>query len=242
MKKYILLPILLATSTTVFANDVNFSTNISVSNFNSNSEQYIYGSYGKISQLSWEVENTKLLGVGANIKFYKDFSFFANYKKNITNESGQLDDYDWLDSNNPDIWTDWSTHPNTKVDKVTIFDLGFFDSIKINDNFSTNILFGYKNEEQVLKAYDGSYIYTTNSLRDTTGTFEGLGITYTQKYQSLYLGLGFDTSYEDFNFNFTTKYSPKVIAEFTDRHHFRNFTDITSFEDTTMLSFYASAS
>lgn len=223
----------------ILKNTIKVTT--SLSNFNSKSEQYIYSSSDgrKISQLTWNADNIKLFGLGLAYKT-NNIEFYVNYKTNLENGNGLMDDYDWVYDSSPDTWTHWSHHENTQVKDIRILDLGitrshYFDkSIKV----STNI--GYKWEKQLFKAYDGSYIYSSSStsLRDLEGNISGLGITYDQEYKGFYLGAEVEKKFNNIKFIFNTKYTPLMDVEFTDTHHLRvpAFTDYTSFDKTSMYS------
>lgn len=226
-----------------FFNNKNTKIKLSLSDFNSKSEQYIYNGPNdrKISQLTWEANNVKLLGFGIEHKT-KDLGLYFNYKTNIKDGNGVMDDYDWLYDSQPNTWTDWSHHDNTVVEDVNILDLGINKEFTIYDKTKLIMSLGYKWEKQLFKAYDGSYIYSgsdlPSELRAYTGTFSGKGITYEQVYKGFYLGAELEKKYKDLYFMLNTKYTPNMQVEFTDTHHMRvpSFTDYTSFNDTSMLS------
>jgi outer membrane protease len=217
--------------------------NVSMSNFNSNSEQYIYyaPTGQKISQLTWEAKNVELLGLGIEYKI-RDVGIFLNYKTNNKNGDGLMDDYDWVYEPEPDTWTHWSHHENTVVEDINILDLGISKEFNIYQKTKLIMSLGYKWEKQLFKAYDGTYIYSGSDLpsefRAYTGTFNGKGITYKQEYNGFYIGADLEKEYKDFDFLVNVKYTPKMNVEFTDTHHMRNpsFTDYTSFDETSMLS------
>ncbi len=217
-----------------------FKISTSLSNFNSKSEQYIYNLNNgrKISQLTWNADNIKLFGLGIEYKKY-DVELFANYKMNLKDGNGLMDDYDWLSNSAPDTWTHWSHHENTQVKDIRILDLGIKKEYYINKTTKLKANLGYKWEKQLFEAYDGSYIYSSSgSLRDLEGTFSGIGITYNQEYKGFYLGAEFEKKYNNIKFFLNTKYTPWMEVEFTDTHHKRvpAFTDYTSFDKTSMYS------
>lgn len=220
----------------------NLKLNVSLSDFNSISDQYIYNTNNgrKISQLTWEADNVTLLGLGLAYNI-KDTNIYLNYKTKLTNSDGMMDDYDWVSDQAPDIWTHWSHHDNTRVEEINIIDLGINKEFSIYNKTKLIMSLGYKWEKQLFKAYDGSYVYSGSSaseFRAYTGTFDGLGITYEQVYKGFYLGAELQRTYKEYNFLLNVKYTPKMNVEFTDTHHKRSpsFTDYTSFDDTSMLA------
>jgi len=141
-----------------------------------------------------------------------------------------MDDLDWADSLNPDTITHWSHHENTNVDNVSILDLGAIKRFEL-EYIKPWVSVGYKQEYQTYKAYDGYGVYD-----GTPVSFNGLGITFEQKYEGLYISLGAEYTYNDFIFSLSTKYSPIMDASYSDTHHFRSFTSTTIYDETTMYS------
>lgn len=213
----------------------NFTFGISSSIFNSKSHETAYvppeypTSGRKISELTWRAENIKLLGLDIQYE-HKSFDFYISYKKNISIGDGVMDDLDWLDDNNPDTLTHWSHHDNTDVTNVFILDFGIKKRFEL-DSIRLWLGIGYIQEEQTYKAYDGYGNYDGIPV-----VFSGLGITFDQKYEGFYLGLGAGYYYRDFTFDFSSKYSSVMHAKYIDKHHFRSLTFSTSFDETFMLN------
>ena len=237
MKKKLLTFIYCATAiqASVLIDNTNFSFAVSSSIFDSKSHETVYIPAGyraagrKISELTWEVKDVKLLGVALRYQS-KDIGLYISYKKNISTSDGVMDDLDWVNNTNPNTLTHWSHHENTDVTNVSILDL-LIKKIYVFESISLWKGIGYRQENQTYKAYDGYGNYNGTPL-----TFDGLGITFKQKYEGLYLSLGADYNYRDITFNLSAKYSPLIYAEYEDRHHFRNFTSTTNFNETSMLN------
>ncbi len=219
---------------------------ISISNFRSSSKEIVYYPLEnrKISELTWESENIKVLGI--NLEYYplQDVKLYFNIKRKIFSDDGYMSDYDWAYSSMPNIWTDRSVHPDTQVTKLQIIDLGASKSFDFgSDNFKLFFNMGYKHEKHQYEARNGSYVYsdwsaeTIDNLRIYEGDFNGLGITYTQELKGFYLGATTEFQFGDFTLNLDVKYSNKINAHYTDRHHFRYFNDKTTFDDTSMLTY-----
>jgi plasminogen activator len=209
------------------------NTELSIKSINSKSYEYVYYNEHKLSELIWKADNVRLLGIQFDYLISKDSFFQFTYKHNISNDA-YMDDYDWLIENRSD-WSDWSTHPNTVLDKYAILDLSVHQKFKSKFNIETTLLLGYKNIEKSFRAYDGSYIYSSNpGFRDEYGTFSGLGISYEESFQSFYIGVSLKKKISPFIVRGILKYSPIVIVTNEDNHHFRYFVNNNEFDTTTM--------
>lgn len=237
MIKIILLSLLF---TSLYAN--NFvNKKMSITTIDSTSHEYVYKSNNpsyKLSELIWEVDNVKLLGLQFDYLISKDSFFQFSYKQNISNDA-QMDDYDWMIDDISD-WSHWSTHPNTVLDNYTILDLSIHHRLESKSSIEQNVIFGYKNIEKSFRAYDGSYIYTedrnatNNYFRNDIGTFSGLSISYDESFDSVYMGISLKKRFPHFTISGIFKYSPIVYATNRDNHHFRFFVNENEFEFTTM--------
>lgn len=225
----------------------SFTLGASISNFNSTSHETLYIPQGyasagrKISELTWEAKNIKLLGINAAYDFNNGLGVYVDYKKNITTGNGVMDDLDWVDNANPDVLTHWSHHNNTDVDNVSILDLGlkygynFTDlSMETVSSINTWVSIGYRYENQKFSAYDGNGVYLGFPV-----VFSGLGITYEQEYKGPYIGIGADLKNKNILLNLGFKYSPMMSTEYQDRHHQRvpAFTEKSNLDETDMINF-----
>jgi outer membrane protease len=206
---------------------------LSLSNLHTTSHEYVYHPLNtnyKLSELIWDSKNTKLLGYQLNYSLENDLSISGSYKTKIKDGSTIMDDYDWLDDNNPDTWSHWSNHPDTTMTEFSIFDISMNILTKNKTyNIDKYIIFGYKQEHKKFKAYNGTYIYSSSgTLRDEKGSFNGLGITYIENYRGLYFGLKGIKEYKKYNFYGILKYSPLMEASNSDTHHLRSFTNTST--------------
>jgi outer membrane protease len=147
-----------------------------------------------------------------------------------------MDDYDWLyDSQD---WTDHSNHPNTKLVSADILNVLVLKNIK-HEGFDLSFGIGVKKTTKKLKAYDGSYTYTSSkdNFRDQTGDFNGLGITYSEEFSSVYGSAEISTETPKWRFLAGVNYSPVYNAKSSDTHHFRNFTNNNVFEGNVVYGF-----
>ncbi len=209
---------------------------VTLSNMNVQTKELLYvpngytGAGRKISELIWKADDVKLIGLKTTYNLSDEIGVFINFTKNLTND-GTMDDFDWLDNTNPNTKTNWSHHENTKVSNVEILDLGFTHEINFGE-INTWLGLGYKFEKMEFKAYDGYGSYAGIPVN-----FSGLGITFEQEYKGPYIELGVGYNYQNFDFFLSTRYSPIISIEYTDRHHLRNpaFTEVSNIDDTSMV-------
>jgi plasminogen activator len=213
-----------------------YSLETSLDHYTSKSHAYVYNkeyTY-KISELIWEAKDVPLVTLQFNAIKKRYFLQMA-YSRNISFKDGLMNDYDWLKNDSSD-WSDWSNHPNTKVKKIEKYNIaiGKFYLIKSLDSYVKSSL-GYRKENKLFEAYDGSYIYSSNSgFRDQIGTIDGLAISYKEEFSYAYMGLNFIKIYNKFNLNFGLLYAPFVSIKNVDHHHISYFIDSAIFDKTTM--------
>ncbi len=206
---------------------------LSITTIDSTSHEYVYNLSHKNSELIWEAENVRLLGLQFDYLISKDSFFQFIYKQNISNDA-QMDDYDWLKDYTSD-WSHWSTHPNTVLDNYTILDLSVHYRLQSKSSVEQNFIVGYKDIAKSFRAYDGTFIYSTdNGFRDNPFTSKGLGISYEESFKSLYMGFSLKKEFTHFSISGIFKYSPLVVAINRDTHHKRYYVDTNEFDTTTM--------
>jgi plasminogen activator len=191
----------------------------------------------KVSQLTWNIDNLFMVGVGAQVKFknWLTLNFDGWFK--ATNGSGSMDDYDWqvpgLD------WTDWSHHEDTDVTKGTIIDTSAEFAVFHTDSFALKLIGGYKWENFGWEAFGGDFIYSENGFRDTRGSFpSGLKvIEYEQTWKTPYFGVGIGANVAKFELTSRLIYSPFAQGDDTDTHVLRNLVTDDSVDSADMISF-----
>ena len=229
----------LLTSSLLGAN-IEHSVDLNISTFSSEVKEIVYTNNGgrKLSELTWEANNIKMLGIGYSVNFNKFFKINLNYKRNYSTGNGMMNDYDWLDSSNANTWSDWSTHPNTEVDLVEHIDINFEKNIFDSGTNKVNLSLGYKEENTKYSSYDGSYIYSSSGvLRDQVGTFSGKVISYEHDITMPYAKIDYEYNENEFKLFAGISYSPKVTINDLDTHHSRNLQFEDSFSDATYKGF-----
>jgi plasminogen activator len=190
------------------------------------------------SQLDWDFDGVFLVGGGVSVQKEWVAIHFDGWTK-VTEGDAVMDDYDWLSS--PSAWSDWSHHEDTIVSKANIMDLRAEIMIPrfSSDNIVLSLLFGYKYEKYEWKARGGSYVYSTSgTLRDDVGNFDdGVpAITYDQKFQTPYLGIGARANLNKLNIAASLTGSFWSDSEALDYHHLRNESFLDEMEDGRMVS------
>lgn len=186
-------------------------------------DEIVYKSGGeKLSELTWGLEDVRLIGIGHTYKFNEYFKIngdlFINYNQPMT----EMDDYDWL-QDRPE-WTHWSNSP-TEIERVIKFDMNLEFKLFTNNNFEIFLLGGYKYDMFSWVARGGEYIYSKDGgFRNNEGILPSNqdGISYNQYFYLPYLGLGANYSYNNFIINGKFLYSSMVEAQDEDTHHFRD--------------------
>lgn len=217
------------TSIKVNENIVVVSGRMSLGLLNGEANELVYddATGHKASHLIWDTENVLMLGFGGSITPVHWLKLNGDFWVNVTDSSATMDDYDWFVQGAD--WTHWSHHEDTDVDTITMFDINAEFTVM---GSSTSRLFGivgYKQDNFEWSAYGGSYVYSVNGFRDTSGSFADgeKGISYEQTYKAPYLGFGFEMDVAPVTFAGRFIYSPAVDLEAVDNHYMRNleFTD-----------------
>lgn len=189
------------------------------------------------SELIWEIDSLYMFGTGGSLNPLGWLKVNADLWFVLADGSGYMEDYDWIDTGNPN-WTHQSIHPDTDVTQGFMFDVNVEMTALSTGSVSFVGIGGFRHDVFEWEARGGTYIYTENSFRDTSGTIPDgtLGITYEQVWDVFYVGMGFDGDFNRLHMNAKFTYSPFVSGEATDQHHLRN---LVTYDDFTMESMWA---
>lgn len=225
MKKIIILLLLL--NSHLFAKSIG----VSLSNYTSESHEFVFNPNNtshKISELIWKINDAKMLGINTNFDLQKELTLEVNFKTKVSEGTYSMDDFDWLQVGKD--WTHHSNHPNTKLVSANILDIAVVKFIKYK-SFNWNFSGGIRNEMRKFEAYDGTYIYSTGGgFRNNRGSFNGLGITYSEEFSSIYGAIEINKEMQKWHFSSKLTFSPFYGAKSSDRHHLRNFVNNNKFE------------
>lgn len=223
---------------------LQFETYLATGLLNGEAHEFVYwpdeGNH-KASELIWKLENVFMLGAGASLKPTQWLKLNIEGWSIASDGEGSMDDYDWLEPGQD--WTDWSHHNDVTVTKGSRLDFNAQIPVFNNQTLTINTFLGYKSENWEWEARGGSFIYSTNGFRDTTGIFpEGeLGITYEQTVNVPYAGLGLTLDANPFRLQTRILGSTLVSGEAVDQHHMRSLVVYDDFSGGNMFAFEALA-
>lgn len=192
--------------------------------YSSKTNEIIYSQGVKLSELTYEAKNAKIVSFGTKYRFNP--LYFANlkYKTIVQDGNNMMNDYDWSNSSSSE-WTDWSNHPNTKLDKFNVIDVSvqqYFNRVGL---LSQYLNLGYIQSQKTFKIYDGSYIYSSGgNFRNLSGNFSGSALTFNETIKIPYIALDNIILRNESMLNFKIKYSPSVSIKYNDSHHMRDLT------------------
>ena len=221
--------------TIVNVNDrVIVTARVSVGVLNGEALETVYraGTGAKLSEITWSFDNNIMLGTGISIDLNHWLKLNGDIWFKIT-ESSAMDDYDWFVENG-----DWSHHDNVDLSSGSMFDINAEISFYQPQNFTFFGIVGLKKDNWAWDAKGGSYIYSVNGFRNTTGTFpnDQSVISYEQEFTVPYFGIGFSTGTENLFFSARLIGSPFVDASADDTHHLRNLQFKDEFSSGTMIA------
>jgi plasminogen activator len=193
---------------------------------------YPLGSKTKISELTWDIKDVTVAGVQASAGLGAKFRLNAGYWSALDEGSGEMIDRDWLYTEEsylvltPDDgnWNYESRHPDTSVDEGTMLDLNLTFQALRTGSFSLLGIVGYRTDTWGWSSRGGTYVYSDESFRDTSGAFpEGEEIiNYEQEYKIPYVGIGANWASPAFRLDARLLLSTMVSATDSDYHVLRD--------------------
>ncbi len=228
------------TEVTVEQSAVSFSGRLGLGYLNGQAREYVYwadqGGH-TASELIWDIDSVYMFGLGASIRPLSWLNINADLWFNVIDGDGSMEDYDWQVVGM--AWTDQSIHGNTDVTTAVIFDVNVEMTMLSTDTVSLNGIAGYRHDTFEWEARGGSYIYSIDGFRDSSGTFpqDELGITYEQSFDVPYVGIGFKGDFDRVHIAARVIGSIFVSGEATDQHHSRNLETFDDFSGESMLAF-----
>jgi len=211
---------------------VMVSGSISVGYANGKSRELVYDTDTdhKNSELDWPLDQVAMFSVGASIKPLSWLRFNGNVWFKINDGNGNMDDYDWR-AVNYDDWTDWS-HSASPVTEGLLYDVNMELTFLRFTQTSFFGIVGYKHDHWKWEGNGGTYIYSTDSIRDTVGSLpnETL-ISYEQTYDAPYIGIGFHANLDPVTLTGRFIGSTMVRASDEDHHLLRDLVITSSMDD-----------
>lgn len=190
----------------------------------------------KVSQLDWKIKNVAILKGGLSWTPYSFMTLNASGWHSLASGSGYMDDYDWMNTSEKG-WTDHSSHPDTKVNHASEYDLNLKGWFFRGEYYKTGLVAGYQDTRFSWTATGGLYNYDNGaSMGNFTAGERAIG--YSQRFSMPYIGLAGQYHLRDFEFNAVFKFSNWVRAHDSDEHYMREL----SFREKTTHSRYYGAS
>lgn len=191
----------------------------------------------KESELDWDVKNIQYIGFSADMSIIKYIYCGLGTRFNVTSKSGNMQDYDWMNSVNG--WdgdatenTHYSIHDNTLNSYINF---NFYLGGNINLPFKTVIspFIGYEYELYSFDGTDGKGKYKTITGLFEEIVFNGKVISYSQELNSFFIGVNAVSSIvPHLNIRANFKLSPTTNEiKATDRHYIKNKTSGTVYMD-----------
>jgi plasminogen activator len=206
--------------------------------------EFVYDGGRTLSQLIWEINSLYMVGSGTTLKPCRWVSFQGDFLTMLADGDGTMDDYDWVYSGME--WSDWSHHEDTDVTKGTIIDVSvavYPLQMLEKQQLSISALLGYRIENFEWEARGGTFVYSGNGFRDTTGAFtdygyaeDQLGITYEQLIYVPYVGVNLSYRLKDVEGGLRLIGSPFVSGEADDQHHLRDLETHAEWDGGSMFS------
>ncbi|CAG37431.1 omptin family outer membrane protease [Desulfotalea psychrophila] len=200
------------------------------------SRELVYEKNRKVSELIWPLDNVYMLNAGVSVQPSSWLKLNADIWFAVSNGGGKMDDYDWTAQGMD--WTHWSHDEDTPLDRGIMFDINAEIPFYHINRTTFSAFLGLKQDNWKWNSYGGSYIYSHNAFRDSTGTFpdDELGISYEQWWTVPYIGLGFASSLSNWDFSGRLIASPFVQGRDEDMHHLRNLFFEEDFDNSFMWS------
>ncbi len=202
---------------------ITMSAHIATGVLNGESREFAYNTSNgaKLSELIWTIDNVMMANFGLTLTTPRWLNVNLDFWFNLT-DNAEMDDYDWFVTGLP--WTHWSNHPDTTLTSGTMLDINGEINIIAPSEFTLFAIVGFKRDNWSWDAKGGTYIYSVNGFRDSTGTFPSgqKVISYEQYFNVPYLGLGFGFGTTSFKVKAKVFGSPYLWAGQTDDHYLRN--------------------
>ncbi len=202
---------------------------------NGESTELVYNTDGsKASELTWTLENVIMMNAGFSVQPKAWLKLNADIWVAVNDGDNTMDDYDWRYTGTD--WSDWSHHEDVPLDSGLMFDINLETPFYAARGTTFSAILGIKHETWSWDSYGGTYHYSSFGFRDTKGSFDAdeLGISYEQRWTSPYIGAGFVSNLNYWNFSGRIIYSPFVQGEDEDTHHMRDLYFEEDFDNTSM--------
>ena len=201
------------------AKEVPFAVQGSLGVVNGMAKEHVYdydtGSRRQLSRLDWEIKNVAMAGFNGSVRLLDKLTVNGGWWTALTEGSGEMEDYDWLDYGSPD-WTHYSLS-EVDVTEGYIFDLNVAWDLWSQKDMTVRAQAGYKQtgwtwEDRGVYLLYPEYGYVPQDLGGDNM------INYEQEFRMPYLGASGDWQLGNFTVSGYANWSPLVSAEDWDQH------------------------
>ncbi len=216
-----------------------FAAQVSLGVLNGEANEHVYdyetadGSRRQLSRLDWDLKNVAMGGANGSVRLLDKLTINAGYWAALTEGSGEMDDYDWLDTAS----TDWTHYSLSDVDVTEgyVLDLNVaWDLVSDWNDLAARVFAGYKQDGWTWEDSGKYLLYPEYGYvpQDLDGANM---INYEQEFRMPYLGASADWKWNNFTVSGHLTYSPIVEATDWDEHVERSLHFKETFEEGDMM-------
>jgi len=222
-----------------------FAAELSLGLANGEAKEHVYdydgpgGARRQLSRLDWDIKNVVMGGGSLSVRpFSGQNPFLERFTVNggmwiaLTEGSGEMDDYDWLDTGSAD-WTHYSLS-DVDVTEGYRLDLNLAFDVWANPSFAVRAMAGYKQDGWSWEDSGDYLLYPEYGYIPQYLDGENM-INYEQEFRMPYLGATVDWTWEALTVSGYLTWSPIVEATDWDEHVARDLHYKDTFKDGDML-------
>ena len=205
---------------------------------NGKAKEHVYdhegpgGSRRQLSRLDWDLKGIAMGGVNASARLSKKLTINGGYWAALTQGSGEMSDYDWLNTSSPD-WTHYSLS-TVDVTAGYILDLNVAWDLVSLEALTARVFAGYKQNGWTWTDHGVYLLYPEFNYVPQDLHGENM-INYEQVFRMPYLGANADWALGNFTVSGSLTYSPIVAATDWDEHVQRDLHFTEKFDGGTMM-------
>lgn len=187
--------------------------------------ELIYNGSGddRLSHLIWKAR-VPIATIGTRLELDNDWILSGQAMFSLKG-TADMTDYDWLPrGSGATQWTHRSRHPDSQLDRYADLELAIGRDYDLGDVTQLNLHGGMKYTRIGWHAVGGSYVYSQDTFRDSTGNFPDgqVGVSYKQQRGTVFAGAELTRSQGDWRLSGLFRAGLSVAPKAIDHHRFRN--------------------